>query len=203
MIYIFLHGSFESPDNAWFPWLKQHIELLGHMVIAPQFQVDSWPDVSKLSPDDYIPTQNLHLWLNDFEQIHSRIPSGEQVSIVGHSLGPVFSLIALQKFPLQISHAYFIAPFFEVYGKSAYIEKANDSFYHQTFDFKKLQSLIPKSTVIYSDNDPYIDAEKSIEFAQALSSKVELLPGLGHMGSESGMKEFPELLSMIQKDLQN
>ena len=128
MIFLFLHGSFESPNSSWFPWLKQQIELLGHTVIAPQFRVDSWNDISKKPPAEYIPTQNLHIWLSDFEQIYTRIPRGAQVSLVGHSLGPVFSLIALQKFPLQISHAYFVAPFLYVYGILDYIEKVKDSF---------------------------------------------------------------------------
>lgn len=199
MTFLFIHGSFESPQNAWFPWLKKQIEILGHTVIAPQFPVDSWSEVSKKPPEEYTPAQNLIKWMTVFEQVQSQLPHGEQVSIVGHSLGPVFSLIALQQFPLHISHAYYVAPFFEVYGKSQYIEKANNSFYHQTFDAALLRRIIPASTIIYSDDDPYVDEEKSIEFAQLLQSELVLLPGLGHMGSESGLKEFPELLRLIVK----
>ena len=87
-----------------------------------------------------------------------------------------------------------------MYGKSAYIEKANDSFYRQQFDFVKLRRLIPKSKVIYSDNDPYIDEDKSLEFAEKLKSKIVKLHGLGHMNSESGMKDFPQLLDAIKRD---
>jgi predicted alpha/beta hydrolase family esterase len=101
---------------------------------------------------------------------------------------------------MQLANAYFIAPFFEVYGKSDYIEKANDSFYHQQFDFPKLRRLIPNSTVLYSDNDPYIDKLKSVEFREKLKSKIVRLHGLGHMGSESGMKDFPQLLDLIKQD---
>lgn len=201
MTFVFIHGSFESPNNAWVPWLKSQLTLLGANFIAPQFTVDHWEEVSKKSAVEYHPTQSLLSWMTTFEKILPQLKGQKDLYFIGHSLGPIFTLLVAQKYDISLKNAYFIAPFFEVYGKSAYVEKANDTFYHQTYDFEKLHHLISHSTVIYSDNDPYIDEDKSLEFAQKLHSKVIKLHGLGHMNSESGMKDFSQLLDAIKRDI--
>lgn len=79
----------------------------------------------------------------------------------------------------------------------AIVEKFNQPFYKTDFDFAKLKKLMPKSTMIYCDNDPYIEEEKSLDFAKNLNSRIVKMHGLGHMGLESGMTQFPEVLKAI------
>lgn len=199
MTFVLIHGSFEHATDAWFPWLKKELLQMGHKVIVPQFPVDSWSEVSKISAASYNPTQNFASWLTKFEEIKSKIINTEKVCFIGHSLGPLFILRVVERYNLQVANVFFVAPFFEVYGKSDYIEKANASFYKTNFDFKNLRKLIPCSTVIYSDDDPYVDENKSIEFAQKLGSDIIKLHGVGHMGAEAKMVEFPQLLELLEK----
>lgn len=56
---------------------------------------------------------------------------------------------------------------------------------------------MPDSTVIYSDNDPYVDNAKSLDFAKKLNSRIIEVHGLGHMGLESKLTQFPEVLTAI------
>ena len=200
MTFIFFHGSFSTPQDAWFPWLKLQLEQAGHQVIAPQFPVDVWKDVGALHPSQYNPTQNLTAWYKTFEEIKDTIINKPDLSFIGHSIGPLFILYLVEKYGIQLKYAYFVAPFFHLNDESAIVDKANASFYKTDFDFPKLRHLISRSTVFYSDDDPYVGNEKSLVFARKLNSRVIALKGLGHMGIESNMSKFPELLEIIKQD---
>jgi predicted alpha/beta hydrolase family esterase len=119
----------------------------------------------------------------------------------------MFILFMVEKCGLYAKNAYFIAPFFhpateeELKDKSAaLIHKANITFYYHDFDFARLRSLIPQSTVIYSDDDPNVHEWEALEFAEKLGSKTIKLTGLGHMGIESHLFKFPQLLNAIKRD---
>lgn len=197
MNFVFFHGSFSTPQDAWFPWLKEELIQLGHTVYAPEFPVDRWDDVSTINPDLYIPKQSLEFWLKEFEPLSVELSKKDDLCFLGHSLGPLFILHVIEKYHIYLRHAFFISPFFEIYGKSAVVEKANAMFYKSDFDFIDLKKNIFQSTVIYSDDDPYVSKEKAIDFAQKLGSRLIELHGYGHMGIESGLREFPELLKII------
>lgn len=201
MTFIFFHGSFSTPRDAWFPWLKQQLEKAGHnKVIAPQFLVDLWKDVSSLAPSQYNPTQSLTAWYKTFEEIKGLIFNKSDLSFIGHSLGPLFILHLVERYDIQLKSAYFVAPFFYLNDDSAIVDKANTTFYKTDFDFPRLRRHIPRSTVFYSDDDPYVAEEKSLDFARKLNSEIVALKGFGHMGIESNMSKFPELLEVIKQD---
>ncbi len=197
MVFVLMHGSFSTPEDAWFPWLKKELEKRGHKAITPQFPIDKWANVSNLKASDYKPTQNLNSWLSVFEKVKDKELKNNSLFFIAHSIAPLFTLEIAEKYNLKIDKAIFIAPFFEIYGKLAIVEKANETFYRKEFDFKKLRKLMPQSTVLYSDDDPYVDEDKAIDFAKKMNSKIVKLTGLGHMGIESKLKEFPELLQTI------
>lgn len=201
MTFLIIHGSFSTPQDAWFPWLGNQLKKLGYKVYTPQFPVDYWTDVGDLKVSAYKPTQSLGKWFKKFEETKQDVLQDSELCIIAHSIGPLFTLRLVEKYDLKIKHAFFVAPFFKIYGKSAIVEKANSTFYKKDFDFAKLRSLISNSMVIYSDDDPYVSETKSLEFAERLGSEVVKLRGLGHMGIESNMKEFPRLLELIKKEL--
>lgn len=199
MKFILVHGSFATPQDAWFPWVKTELEKLGHTAISPQFPVDKWSDVVKVNPKDYHPKQNLDVWLKKFKEID--INKNEDLFLIGHSIGSLFILEALQNFNIKCSSSIFVAPFLRIEGVQEIIEIANRSFYDYQLNFEVIKNLVPKSTVIYSDNDPYVSEVKALEFSKNLNSKSVKLNGLGHMGIESNLTVFPELLVEINKQL--
>lgn len=208
MKFIFVHGSFSTPQDHWFPWLKETLETLGHSIIAPQFPVDQWSRVSRQSVEAYIPTQNLDSWMSTFASILPQLSQQKELCFVGHSIGPLFMLHVVMTHALQVAHAFCVAPFLRPASKdelkdkaTALVDKANKTFYKKDFDFYRLRTYIPDSTVIYSDDDPYVPEYDALEFAQKLGSTTVKLSGLGHMGTESNLCEFSELLEIIKKEL--
>lgn len=186
------------PEDAWWPWLKQELGKMGHKVLVQQFPVDHWSKVDNLKPEEYQPSADLNSWMDKFEEIKADFLADKDKMVVGHSLGPLFLLHLLEKYQFTINNAVLVAPFFEIHGKSAIVEKFNEPFYKTDFDFAKIRRLMPDSTVIYSDNDPYVDNAKSLDFAKKLHSQTIKVHGLGHMGLEAGIKEFPAVLKCLQ-----
>lgn len=193
------HGAFGTPEAHWFPELKQRLELLGQEVIVPQFPVDDWEEVTQAGLEEVPLNQNLKNWLEVFTGVQKELKKGEKLCFVGHSLGPLFVLHAVNKYVLKLEGAIFVAPFLEKLGKSWQIDLVNKTFYKTDFDFAKLRKLIPVSYVLYSDNDPYVENKFSFEFAQKMGSSLILVKGAGHMNSEAGYTSFSQVFELCKK----
>lgn len=182
MTFVIIHGAFGNPGENWFPWLKNQLEKLGSKIIIPKFP----------TPEN----QTLDNWLKTFEGIKTDI--NQPICIIGHSLGPVFILHAVDKFNIQLNSAIFVSPFAEKLDNPEF-DKVNSSFYKTSFDYGKLKKLIPKSYVFYSDNDPYVSTRHSIDFADSLESQKIQIKGAGHFGE----REFPEILQLCKELIQS
>ncbi len=198
MKYIIFHGSFSNPESNWFPELKEKLEILGQQVISPMFPVDDWDSLTKQGEDFFDTIENLESWMNVFEKECIPFIGNDKVCIVAHSLAPLFVLHAIEKFKLTVDSAIFVSPFLEKLQKSWQIDSVNATFYKTDFDFDYLKKHIPISYVLYSNNDPYVDAHFSIEFAQAINSALIQVNGAGHMNSNSNLNEFPLVFELCK-----
>jgi uncharacterized protein len=190
MKFILFHGSFGSPEGNWFPELKNDLEILGQVVIAPKFPVDDWDEMVKNGPNVPLKNQSLDHWLDVFRPIAASIKKDEKVCFVGHSLGPLFILHVVNAFNIQLDSAIFVSPFLDSLDRWEF-NNANKTFYKTDFDFEKLKKLIPVSYVLYSDNDPYVAKQHSLLFANALDASTILVRRAGHMNSSVNLNEFP------------
>src|SRR5438034_10005866 len=68
-------------------------------------------------------------------------------------------------------------------------------------DFARVRSRLRALTAYFSDDDPYVSLDNQSLFEQRLGADTHLLKGLKHMGVESGMTTFPELLATTLKAL--
>lgn len=200
MKFLILHGSFGTKDGNWFPELKEKLMLLNQEVILEQFPIDDYTELEKFGDKATAKNQTLDNWLNYFEsEIYPKIKRDKLV-IVAHSLGPLFALHVLEKFELNVDSAIFVAPFLEIPKNTKFlpIHIVNKSFYKHDFYFKKLKNRIGDSYVIYSDNDPYVDAKYAKEFANELDSSLIKVKGGGHMSSSVNLFEFPLVLELCK-----
>ncbi len=198
MKFVFFHGSFGGPDYIWWPYLKRELEKLNQSVIAPQYPVDFWKQAQNVTDINQLKQQTLEHWTTKYIQIKKDLNPSDKLCFVGHSLGPLFILHMLEKFPMQLDSAIFIAPFFSKLNKSKLIDHVNSTFYRTEFDFDKLHKLIPKSYVLYSDDDPYVNNEFSIDFAKKLNSDIIPIHNLSHMDSTIKLIKFPLLLELCK-----
>jgi len=202
MQFILIHGSYGSPERGWLPQLKERLQSFDQKVFAPQFPVDNWDEVTLRGKDEDTQNQTLSAWLDTFKDlVTQKLDLNQPICIVGHSLGPLFVLHALEKFNLKLDSAIFVAPFLSKLNKSWQIDTANQTFYKTDFDFSKLKQLIPHSYVLYSESDPYVDKEYSLEFADKMGSSLIPVKNAGHMNSEVNLNEFPLVLELCKSRL--
>lgn len=186
MQFVLFHGTFATPTENWFPWLKKELEAFGQSVLVPRFP----------TPEN----QNLTNWLSVFDHARRNFTKDEPLCFIGHSMGPLFILHAVTHFTIQLDSAIFVSPFLTKVGHSTF-DPLNVTFYRGGFNFTLLRKLIPTSTVIYSDNDPYVAQALSITFAEKLGSKKLLMNGGGHFNIDSGFSSFPQVLELCEERL--
>ncbi len=200
MKFLIVHGSFGSPDGNWFPRLKEKLEQLNQDVLVPQFPVDDWNKVTERGESVPTTNQTLTNWLKVFESEVLPWAQQEPVVIVGHSLGPLFTLHAVSTFDLNVNAAIFVSPFLSIPRHPEFwqIDVANRTFYDHHFNFSELKLKIPLSFVVFSNQDPYVPVAKAQEFAQKLGSSQIPVLGAKHLSSEFSNNEFPLVLELCK-----
>jgi len=178
MIFVIFHGAGGNPEGNWFPELKEKLEALGQKVIIPKFPTPK--------------NQNLNNWLAVFDPIYKSFKKNKKLCFIGHSLGPVFIWHLVSRYNLRLDSAIFVSPFFHALSSDPNntYDKLNKTFYKEDFDFKNLKRNIPVSYTLYSDNDPYVKSNYSIEFAKKINSSLLIVKGAGHMNSEVNLNKF-------------
>jgi len=53
--------------------------------------------------------------------------------------------------------------------------------------------------VVTSDNDPYVTLERARYFAEMWGSDLVVVPGAGHLNSDSNLGDWPEGLALVNK----
>src|SRR5581483_9179669 len=154
MLFVIFHGSFGIPDGNWFPQLRENLEALGQQVIIPHFPTPK--------------NQSLTSWLSVFDDLKKEFKN-KKLCFIGHSLGPLFILHAVEKYNFQLDSAIFVSPFLGILHNKQF-DSVNTTFYRDDFNFEKLKKLIPISYTLYSNDDPYVPATYSKEFAEKLGS---------------------------------
>lgn len=199
MLFVLFHGSYGNTQENWLPYLKKELEVLGQEVILEQYPVEDYDNVIKMGKGYKSPVQNLEKWTQKFSEIYaSKIKQQKEVICIGHSIAPVFMLEMVEKFAIPLKAAIFVSPFFILHDLWEF-DAVNGSFYREDFNFEKLKLLIPKSYVLYGDNDPYVPSQQPKKFAKELGSEVIVVKNGGHLNTKAGFLEFPILLALCKK----
>lgn len=201
MNFVVFHGSFGSPEGNWFPMLKERLEPLGQKVFMPRFPVENWDEVTKAGPKFICRNQSLNNWFEVIESFQKQFKKGEKICFIGHSLGCVFILHLVERYKITLDCAIFGSPFLSRLNSDWQFDLVNKSFYKKDFDFALLKKLIPTSYVLYSNNDPYVDIQSPLEFAQKLESSHIQVKQAGHLNSEVNLTEFPLVLELCKSRL--
>lgn len=62
----------------------------------------------------------------------------------------------------------------------------------------KMPILIGKAYSIYSDNDHVVPFDILKKYPKIIGARDWLIPGIGHMGSKSGLEELPEVIDIVK-----
>lgn len=176
-----IHGAHGTPQENWFPWLKEELEKVKYQVFVPQFP----------TPED----QNLDSWLSVFEEYRQYI--NEETIFVAHSIGPAFVLSILESIEIKIRAAFLVAPFTELLNNEE-VDEINKTFVQKEFNWQKIKENCEKFFVFFSENDPYVPVEASRKVADNINAEFIKVEGAGHFNEATGYTKFEQLLTLVE-----
>lgn len=133
----------------------------------------------------------LDIWVAEFVKTLQAIPA--EVQIVAHSFGCLTSIAALARHPelnAKVKNLLLVAPANPArFGENGF---ARDSQTDYSAYFQQLKLQVP-TTLLISENDPWLSFEDAHILAQAWKIKPINLGAVGHVNVASGFGPFPEI----------
>ncbi len=183
-VYI-IHGWDGSPENGWFPWLKQELEKRGWEVTVPELPQSEEPRIKN--------------WIPKMVEVIG-IPD-ENTYFVGHSMGCQAIVRFLETLPetTLVGGAVFVAGFFTrlTMEEDDLTQDVGREWLGTPLDLGKVKKHMRKSVAIFSDDDPYVPIENKEKFETILGSKIILKPNMKHFSGSEGVTELPVVLESL------
>lgn len=180
---IIVHGWGGNPEEGWFPWLKKELESRGYRVSVPPM------------PDSDNP--KIESWVRHLSKIVGK--PDENTFFVGHSIGCQAILRYLETIDTKVGGAVFVAGWFKLENlENEEEEEIAHPWVANRMDLKKIKTVLPKSTLIISDNDPYGAFDENQEDFRRISSEIKVLHLADHINGESGHFQLPEALAKFE-----
>jgi uncharacterized protein len=126
-------------------------------------------------------------WVENLEHAVAAIDG--DVVLVAHSLSCTLVSRWAERYPRQIRGAFLVSP----------SDTEAESYPSGTEGFTPMPTkrLPFPSQVVVSRGDPYVSIERATTFADAWGSQLTILDGLGHIGSDSDLKMWPQGLALF------
>lgn len=172
---LILHKFGGSPNDLWYPWVKEQLESAGHSVLIPQLPNPSEPKLAQ--------------WLKAAKDAYK---SFNPDIIIGHSLGGALALKLAQEVGQEgkIKKIILVAP--PVHAKEG--EKLHRTeFFEEPIKWEILKSLAIKYTVFHSIDDPSVPADHAQIVRDKLEANYKLFFDRGHFLQQ----DFPELIEAV------
>ena len=175
---IIIHGTKSSPHMHWFQWLKKELEKLGVKAEVPRFPTPKG--------------ESLKAWLGVLDEYEVN----EDTVLVGHSIGPALILQKLQRMQEPVRGIVLVSGFLGKIGMPEY-DELNKTFF-EDLDLDKAKANAGKIRVFYGTNDPYVPLSVLEQVARSLGVEPIVIENSGHLNSEAGYTQFPEVLEAVR-----
>lgn len=180
--YLLIHGSFGNPFSNWIPYLRKEIENKKLEVYTPDFPTG-------------VGYQNYKNWSRLLKTYVEANIINENTIIFAHSIAPIFICKFLVENKIKVKRLVFVCGFNNYLGIDKDYDAVNESMYFN--NLTDVKNYCDDIVCFYSDNDPYVKYEAEKDFADAITENHIMISDGGHLNSESGYTEFPELLKYL------
>ena len=175
---IILHGTGETKNSFWIPYIKSNLETKDYQVSIPQ-----------------LPNSDNPILTDQLKQALKESFTTETI-LIGHSSGCPLILTILENIKINVKLSILIAG----YAQPLLGNKNNTYNIKDNYDWKKIKSACSEFIFINGVNDPWgaNDIQGRFMFDN-LGGKL-IINNEGHMGSDfynQPYKEFPFLLKLI------
>lgn len=180
---ILIHGWSANSHANWLPWLKSELQKRGHEVVVPDM-----PDTDSPLPEK---------WVNYLAKIIGT--PDQDTYLIGHSMGCQTILKYLETTPTPIGGALFVAGWFYLENIEDEDErKFADLWTNVHIDIHKIKKVLPKSTLIISDNDDWGAVEKNKKKFSEFVTKEVVLHNKGHITNLQHQEILSEAVHLLE-----
>lgn len=177
---LIFHGTLGFPQGNWFPWLQEELLMQGWEVAVPTLP----------TPED----QSLDNWK---QALTNQVPGFEQADIlIGHSCGGAFTLRLLEEKMIQPKHTILVSTVIDIINNNK-LDNLNASFIDKPFNWPAIKKNCGNVTVFHGDNDSYVPLTQAETISEKLDTSLHIIKDGGHINTESGYTEFPEILEYL------
>lgn len=177
-----IHGWDGSPQNCWFPWLKNELEKKGFSVT-----VLSMPHPENPTIED---------WVEHLSNVVGE--PDENTYFVGHSIGCQAILRYIEQLQKLVGGIVCVAGFFRLLHLVTDEEKKIAKPWLETpLNCDRIKLKVNKVIAIFSDNDPDVDLGDKELFEKCLNAKTVVEHKKGHFSDDAGIKELPSVLDAV------
>lgn len=180
---ILVHRWSGGPLDDWRPWLSTELEKLGYEVLNPEM------------PDTDVPV--IEKWVRHLAHVVGT-PDAETY-FIGHSIGCQAILRYLETIHTPVGGALFVAGWFNLENlEDEESEEIAKPWIETPIDSEKIQKVLPKSTFILSENDPYRAFKENTEKFSKFVTHTVVLPDAGHITQEKQPAILTEFMNLVQ-----
>ena len=177
-----VHGLGGSPQNCWFPWLKNELEGRGFFVAALAMPHPEIPMIEEWVP--YI--------------ANAVGESDENTFFVGHSIGCSAILRYIEGIESPVGGVVCVAGYLRMLSyESPEEERIEKPWLETEINFETIKRNIGKIVAIFSDDDPEVDLGNKALFEKNLSARTILEHNKGHFSDDAGVVELPSVLEAV------
>ena len=177
-----IHGWDGSPQNCWFPWLKNELKKKGFTV-----QVLSMPHPENPTIAD---------WVSYLANVVGE--PDKNTFFVGHSIGCQTILRYIEQLQKPVGGVVCVAGFFRLLHLATNEEKEIAKPWLETaINHDKIKRQVGKIIAIFSDDDPDVDFGDKELFEKRLGAKTIVEHHKGHFSDDVGVKELPSALEAV------
>lgn len=175
---LIIHGIGGHAGIHWQQWLHDELQRQGYTVLMPDLPEPDHPD--------------RQAWLKAITRVLQGVNLND-LTIVGHSLGVTTALDFLEQADSRVGELVSVSGFAENYGA-----ELNEYFLaEKSIDFEKVKAHVNKTVVVYGDDDPYVTQDALRHVADSLGVEPVIIRKGGHLNTEAGFTEFPELAGLL------
>jgi hypothetical protein len=179
-----IHGFAGEPNGGWRPW------LMGELFKYNNTYACALP---MPSPSNPIKEEWVQTILQAVEN------PGEEIFLVGHSLGVPTILRYLEKLPegSKIGGVVLVSAIRNNIPGERY-ELVN-KFLEGSFDFDHIKNVCENFVIIHGEDDLIVPISDAEELSSQLSCKLIRIPNGKHLNEHSGFYQLPEALDSLIK----
>ncbi len=138
----------------------------------------------------------LNEWVSSFLNTINQID--DELQVVAHSFGCLTTLAALAKMPTlanRIKNLVLVAPANPKRFSESGFAQPHERSYYDTFHAMQVNPI--STTMLISENDPWLQFEDAQALARSWKIKPINLGAVGHINVASGFGPFPEIFNFL------